>query len=66
MNDKLLTSLNDDSTEWKNLIYYAMAGLNLIENLITNWSFEIYILLDRDGINAFINRCKHCLTGEEP
>jgi hypothetical protein len=65
MNDKLLTSLNDDSTEWKNLIYYAMAGLNLIENLITNWSFEIYILLDRDGINAFIDRCKRKLFEDE-
>ena len=65
MNDKLLTSINDDSTEWENLIDYPMAGLNLIENLIKNWSFEIYILLDRDGINAFIDRCKRKFFEDE-
>jgi hypothetical protein len=66
MNNILTTTLNDDQFDWEDLFRYQIAGLNLIENLIKNWNFEIYILLDRDGINAFINRCKHCLTGEEP
>jgi len=66
MNNILTTTLIDDQFDWEDLFRYQIAGLNLIENLIKNWNFEIYILLDRDGINAFINRCKHCLTGEEP
>lgn len=53
MNDKLSSSLNEDSGDSQDVINYAKAGLNLIENLIKYWNFEIYVLLDRDGINAF-------------
>ncbi len=59
MNDKLSSSLKEDSGDLQDMINYARAGLNLIENLIKYWNyFEIYVLLDRDGINAFINQCK--------
>jgi len=56
MNDKLKALLIYNQS--LDCIQYVTAGLNLIENLIKYWSFEIYILLGRDGINAFIERCK--------
>jgi hypothetical protein len=65
MHDKLSKSLNENRCGHSHSNYYAMAGLNLIDNLIKNWSFEIYILLDRNGINAFIDRCKQSLYEEE-
>ena len=64
MNDKLTALLIFNQSIYciqdcsYGVIEYVTAGLNLIENLIKYWSFEIYILLDRDGINAFIERCK--------
>jgi len=39
--------------------------MNLILNLIKYWSFKIYILLDRNGINAFIERYKLSLFGDD-
>jgi len=60
MNDKLTALLIDNQSLARRygVIEYVTAGLNLIENLIKYWSFEIYYLLGRDGINAFIERCK--------
>jgi hypothetical protein len=49
---------NDDVEFESELCDYKMTGLNLIQNLIKFWSFEIYILLDRKGINEFIDACK--------
>ncbi len=50
---------DDDDVEFKSELYdLKRTGLNLIQNLIKYWSFEIYILLDRKGINEFIDACK--------
>jgi len=50
----------DDDFEME-LYDFKMIGLNLIQNLIKYWSFEIYILLDQKGINEFIDACKQHL-----